>query len=88
MRVEPTCPKGGHYEIVVRHHLGNVLRQAFPELTGVERDEQTVLSGHLPDQAALFGVLRRIESLNLELVALRRLPRAAGQNHGPRCPGP
>jgi len=32
-----------------------------------------VLSGYLPDQAALHGVLAQIESLGLELLAVRRV---------------
>ncbi len=34
---------------------------------------QTILSGTLPDQAALFGVLERIRDLGIELVELRRV---------------
>jgi hypothetical protein len=33
-----------------------------------------VLSGPIEDQAALHGLLRRIESLGLELVEVRRFP--------------
>jgi hypothetical protein len=33
-----------------------------------------VLSGVVPDQAALHGVLSRIEAMGLELVEVRRLP--------------
>ena len=33
-----------------------------------------MLSGPIEDQAALHGLLRRIESLGLELVEVRRFP--------------
>jgi hypothetical protein len=33
----------------------------------------TVLTGVLPDQSALFGVLARLQDLGLELIELRRL---------------
>jgi hypothetical protein len=34
----------------------------------------TVLTGPLPDRAALYGVLAQIEALGLELLEVRRLP--------------
>jgi hypothetical protein len=37
-----------------------------------------VLSGPVEDQAALHGLLRRIESLGLELLEVRRFPSTAG----------
>ncbi len=33
----------------------------------------TLLSGSLPDQAALFGILSQIRSLNLTLMEVRRI---------------
>ena len=33
----------------------------------------TVLTGTLPDQAALYGALAQIEALGLELLEVRRL---------------
>ena len=33
-----------------------------------------MLTGALPDQAALYGVLAEVEALGLELIELRRLP--------------
>jgi len=60
------------YEISVRGVLGDTLMSAFPALSGSARDGNTVLSGELPDQAALHGVLAQIESLGLELIAVRR----------------
>jgi hypothetical protein len=64
------------YEIRVRGHLGQTMRTAFPELRVRVEGGDTVLSGVLPDQAAVYGVLAAIESLGLELVAVRRV--AAG----------
>jgi len=62
------------YEICVRGHLGETILSAFPALEPHRRDRDTVLSGVLADQAALYGVLAEIEALGLELVAVRRLP--------------
>jgi hypothetical protein len=61
------------YEIRVRGHLGQTMRTAFPELRVRLDGGDTVLSGALPDQAAVYGVLAAIESLGLELVAVRRV---------------
>ena len=60
------------YEIRVRGVLGPALRGAFPGLRAREDRGDTVLTGRLPDQAALHGVLAQIESLNLELIEVRR----------------
>jgi hypothetical protein len=50
-----------------------MMRAAFPALQAQSRGRDTVLTGPLPDQAALFGVLDQIEALGLELLDLSRL---------------
>lgn len=62
------------YEISVRGHLGEMLRSAFPALRAQTRGGDTVLTGVLPDPAALHGVLAEVEALGLELLEVRRLP--------------
>jgi hypothetical protein len=62
------------YEIRVRGHLGVKMLRAFPALGARTRGGDTVLTGHLPDQAAVYGVLARLEALGLELLELRCLP--------------
>ena len=64
--------KPSRYEIHVTGFLGERLLAAFPELRGQMLEGVTVLVGDLPDQAALHGVLSRIESLGLELLEVRR----------------
>ncbi len=59
-------------EIRIRGHLGETLLAAFPDLDATQRDGETVLTGALPDQAALFGVLGQIEALGLELLEVQR----------------
>lgn len=39
-----------------------------------EHEVRTVLSAHLPDQAALYGLLHRLRAFGLEVVEVRRLP--------------
>jgi hypothetical protein len=61
------------YEIRVRGRLSDTLLPAFPELTSTVHPVETVLSGPVEDQAALLGLLERIDSLGLELVELRQV---------------
>jgi hypothetical protein len=70
----PDGPRPQQYEIWVRGHLGATLRAAFPSLRAQRRGPDTALTGPLPDQAALHGVLAEIEALGLELLEVRRLP--------------
>jgi hypothetical protein len=63
-----------HYEIRVRGHLGQTVRTAFPDLRARVDGFDTVLSGALADQAAVYGVLSAMESLGLELIEVRRVP--------------
>jgi hypothetical protein len=67
-------PRRRTYEIRVHGHLGARMLRAFSALAAQPRDEDTLLTGCLPDQAALYGVIARIEALGLELLELRRLP--------------
>lgn len=60
------------YEITVRGRLSGALLGAFDGLTATASAGHTVLSGVIADQAELYGVLERIESLGLELVDVRR----------------
>ena len=61
------------YEIRVKGEMGTSLMGAFPRLTGHAHQGVTVLTGRLPDQAALFGVLDQVQSLGLELLEIRRV---------------
>jgi ketosteroid isomerase-like protein len=60
------------YEIRVRGLLGETLLGAFPGLHGRSHGTETVLTGPLADQSALYGVLAQLEALGLELLELRR----------------
>jgi len=61
-----------HYQFRVRGRLGETLLAAFPELRAQPLRSETLLAGQLPDQAALFSVLGRIEALGLELLVVLR----------------
>ncbi|MYW63343.1 hypothetical protein GTY65_04510 [Streptomyces sp. SID8379] len=66
----------GDFEIHVRGRFGDAFRSAFAELTVVLHPAETVLVGSGLDQAALYGILDRIQALGLELLEVRRLPDA------------
>ncbi|MGW7425618.1 hypothetical protein ACWGJB_37265 [Streptomyces sp. NPDC054813] len=61
------------YEIRLAGHLGPTLLTAFPAFMPEQQGAETVLTGLLPDTAALFGVLSQIESLGLELLEVRKV---------------
>jgi hypothetical protein len=57
-----------YYEIRVRGHLDQRWSDWFDGLRLTHLDgNETLLSGSLPDQAALHGLLERIRDLNLTL---------------------
>jgi hypothetical protein len=62
-----------YYEIKIKGHLNTSWSEWFAgmTLTHLEGDE-TLLSGTLPDQAALHGVLERIRDLNVALISVTR----------------
>jgi hypothetical protein len=70
------------YEIRVRGVLSATILCAFPTLEAQTGGGETVLSGSLPDQAALYGLLTQFEALGLELLELRRA-RSAPTSHHP-----
>ncbi|NGN62622.1 hypothetical protein G5C51_01715 [Streptomyces sp. A7024] len=65
---------GSGFEIRINGRVVGALEEAFSELTITVHPAETVLRGSPLDQAALYGILDRIQSLGLELVEVRRLP--------------
>jgi len=61
----------GAYEIRVRGVLTDELGVAYPELHCRLRAGDTLLT--LRDESALYGVLRTVDILGLELLEVRRL---------------
>jgi hypothetical protein len=49
------------------------VQAGFVDLRAETNGEDTLLKGGVPDQAALPGVLARIEALGLELIEVRRV---------------
>jgi hypothetical protein len=64
------------YQVRIRGRLTRAIAAEFEQLALRTESEtvETVLYGPVEDQAALHGLLRRIEALGLELTELRRFP--------------
>jgi hypothetical protein len=62
------------YEIHIKGHLSSGWLDWFHGLvvTNLENGE-AIISGHIPDQAALHGLLAQIYALNLTLLGVRRI---------------
>jgi hypothetical protein len=67
----------GDYEIRIKGRLSDSRLAAFEGLTTTVQPVETVLHGPVQDQAALHGLLDRIQSLGLELVEIRQLSASA-----------
>lgn len=62
------------YEIRVDGQMSETMTKAFPELDSFVVPHQTVLFGPVTDEAQLYGLLARCQSLGLHVVEMRRLP--------------
>jgi hypothetical protein len=65
-----------YYEIIIKGYIKDHFFETL-EMTQLE-DFTTKLSGVFEDQAALYGVLRRIQDLGIELIAVN--PVVSGLN--------
>jgi hypothetical protein len=69
------------FELELRGEPGPVTRAAFPEFELRSERGMTLLRGEFVDQAALHGVIERINSLGLQLVSLQQID---DDNNDPR----
>jgi hypothetical protein len=61
----------GYYEVKIQGHLDDRWSKWFAGLRLTYlKDDVTLLSGTLPDQSALHGLLERVRDLNLTLVSV------------------
>ena len=74
---------GDWYEIRVQGRLDDRWSSWLDGLDVSSRDDgTTVLSGHLPDQSALHGVLHKVGDLGLSLLSVIRID----PTHAPTAP--
>jgi hypothetical protein len=62
------------WEIRVAGRVGPRVLAAFDDFEASTNPAETILCGRVTDQAALHGLLTRIQSLGLELIEVRKLP--------------
>ena len=63
--------EAGVYEIRIKGHLDNRWADRFDGLTiTLENNGETQLTGPVVDQAALYGLLRKVRDLGLPLLAV------------------
>jgi hypothetical protein len=67
------------YEIHIKGRVSEQLIATFEGMDASVQSVETVLRGPALDQAALHGLLDRIQALGLELIEVRRLPGVAGE---------
>jgi hypothetical protein len=60
------------YEIHIKGTLSQEVLSSFEGMTATVQPAETILRGPALDQAALHGLLDRIQMLGLELVEVRR----------------
>lgn len=60
------------YTIRVRGRLGATALSAFPSMAAELKGGETILTGVLEDQAAVYGVIAQIEAFGLELLEIAR----------------
>lgn len=70
------CAVPSRYEIRIKGRVTEALLPHFEGLSAHVEPVETTLYGTIEDQAALHGLLERIEALGLELIEVRR---TAGQ---------
>ena len=62
------------YQIRIKGHLSDQWTGWFEGLTiTLEEKGDTLLTGAVPDQAALFGLLRRVRDLGIQLISVNRV---------------
>ena len=59
------------YEIVIRGYIRDTW---FEELSVIKQSNlTTIIRGELLDQSALYGILRRINDLGIDLISVNRI---------------
>ncbi len=72
------------YQIRVKGHLGSLWREWFEGLTiKQEENGDTLLTGPVVDQAALYGLLKRVRDLGMQLISVNSVTPGGGPADAP-----
>jgi hypothetical protein len=64
----------GHYEIRIQGHLDHQWADWFGVLmVKLEDNGDTVLTGTVADQSALYGLLKKVRDLGMPLISVNRI---------------
>ena len=67
-------PAGGIYEIKIKGHLDESWADWFDGMTFSHKsDATTTLTGKVVDDAALYGLLKKVRDLGLPLISVNRI---------------
>ena len=72
--VPPTPTTPTWYAIRVEGRLSDRWTEWFEGLTITQEDGSTLLSGPVVDQAALYGLLKKVRDLGLSLLSVNQVP--------------
>jgi hypothetical protein len=61
------------YQIQIEGQLGCEWTEWFGDMTITQDDGETLLTGPVIDQAALFGLLKKVRDLGMSLVSVNRV---------------
>ena len=71
---KPEHDEAGQYEIRIHGHLDDHWTGWFEGMTlTLEQNGDTLISGQVIDQAALFGLLRKVRDTGMLLVSVNRI---------------
>ena len=66
-------PDEAHYEIRIQENLDAKWEAYFTPMIMHCKEDETILTGAVHDQAELFGILLKIRDLGLRLVAVNQV---------------
>jgi len=70
------------YEIRIKGHLDRDWSDWFEGMRiTLEDDGNTLISGPVMDQASLYGLLKRVHQIGLQLISINEIEIVEGTNH-------
>jgi hypothetical protein len=72
MSNKPSFDQKGFYEIRVSGKLDRIWAEWFDGFQMIYKENETILNGVVQDQAALFGLLTKLNNLGLQLLSVQR----------------